>query len=207
MLLHTMTEAEIKKEIERDLRWALNEFETNSAAAFRKVNKLNRKKFPASVTYKRISPKNNTIYLTYVFTVTRTQLFCHIKICFLMTLGNGKHKLLETSIKPDHTPELIAIYASHFFDRYAERLNIKQTGLNAIEHFVYRYYHGTFHSANNKVFESYPFGIGLGNWDGGKIMYINTFVANDMCFDDQIERIEVIKAKHNPSLQMTTIFK
>ena len=207
MLLHTMTEAEIKKEIERDLRWALNEFESNSAAALRKVNKLNRKKFPASVTYKCTSPKNNTIYLTYVFTVTRKQLYCHIKICLLMTLGNGKHKLLETSIKPDNTPELIAIYASHFFDRYAERLNIKQTGLNAIEHFVYRYYHGTFHSANNKVFESYPFGIGLGNWDGGQIMYINTFVANDMCFDDQIERIEVIKAKHNPSLQMTTIFK
>lgn len=205
MLLHTMTETEIINEVERDLRWLLNEAFSNESRARRKINKFNRKKFPASVTYQFTTPHNNIAFVSYIYVVTRTQTECYLKFDFVMKTSDGRCKMLEVSYKPDYTLELISVFSAHFFERYIERLNIKQIGIGAIEHFIKHYYRGTFHCENEQVFEPYPFGVGLGNWNGSKIMYINTFISNDMFFEEQQDLVNIINTQHNQSWKMVTI--
>ena len=205
MLLHTMSETEIINEVEKDLRWLLAEAFANESRATRKISKFNRKKFPASVTYKYTTPNYNCAYVTYIYVATRTKTDCYLKFNVLMKTGDGRYKVLEVTYKPDHTLEIITIFSAHFFERYVERLNIKQSGIGVVEHFIKHYYHGTFHCKDEQVFEPYPFGVGLGNWSGGKIMYINTFIANDMFFKEQQELANIITTQHNPSWKMVTI--
>ena len=204
MLLYTMTEDEIVNEINKDIQWVLCGINLHTERATRRVNKFNRKKFPISLRYKFITPNANTLYVTYVYTTTRTIFNIKLKFDFLMNNSKGKYKMLEVTLTPYNTIETISVFSGHFFDRYVERLNLKNS-VNAIEHFISHYYRGTYHVKDGKVFEPYPFGVGLGNLNGHKFIYINTFIATDMFYKEQSELTKIIQQNHIPSFSMVTI--
>ena len=119
----------------------------------------------------------------------------------------GKQVLVEVAMD-NKTIGSIAIYSAHFFDRYAERLGLDVKGVSAIEHFITHYLRGTYHKVDGKIFEPYPFGVGLGTYNTDKtFMYINTFVSNELLFDNQQEIVDIIKNKYNASRDITTIIK
>ena len=206
MLLYTMTDNEIKNEIQKELDFIFKKIAYREKRIINQVKRLKRGVFPICIKSELITNHNNVGYLVYVIEMTRTKLRIHCTAYFLMQNHIGKYKLVEVAVTNQGLGS-ISIYSAHFFERYAERLELDVKGLSAIEHFISHYHRGTHYRESGKIFEPYPFGMGLGiyNNDDATLMYMNTFISNDLFYKEQKEITNIIKEKCTPSFTIKTI--
>lgn len=204
MLHYTMTENEIKNEIDREYQFLIEKANYRWQRFANEIKKENKSSFPICKQTEIVTPNNNKGYLVFVAQCRMYNLDISATAYFIMRNALGRATLVEVTFNPKEIGT-ITTYSAHFFDRYVERLGLSVKGVSAIEHFITHYLRGTHYQNDGKVFESYPFGIGLGVYnDNKRIMYINTFVSKDLLFKEQRNLINLIN-QHRQSLTIKTI--
>ncbi len=188
MILPTMTQAEIIKEIFKDLEFVMRK-------AFHLSKKLRReliknRKFATGDLFEYTSPlKNNWLILLILHKKTKDELpFCMPTVLFL-----NKQGFHGASVKDDLS---IDIYSPHYIDRYKERYLRKDT-LSKTE--ALKAYLSTNVKHNLDLvkdekrhgkcfFARIPDGIGLGyqeRIEGKTVNHFKTFIRSDMIKDFQ----------------------
>ena len=207
MLLCTMNESEIKNEIQKEFNFLCDKINYRRERFVNQIKREKKAAFPICTKTDITTINNNKGYIVFIAECSTHCITSHATAYFIMRNHIGKQVLVEVAMD-NKTIGSIAIYSAHFFERYAERLGLDVKGVSAIEHFITHYLRGTYHKVDGKIFEPYPFGVGLGTYNTAKIfMYINTFVSNELLFANQQEIVDIIKNKYNASRDITTIIK
>lgn len=207
MLLCTMNESEIKNEIQKEFNFLCDKINYRRERFVNQIKREKKAAFPICTKTDITTINNNKGYIVFIAECSTHCITSHATAYFIMRNHIGKQVLVEVAMD-NKTIGSIAIYSAHFFERYAERLGLDVKGVSAIEHFITHYLRGTYHKVDGKIFEPYPFGVGLGTYNTDKtFMYINTFVSNELLFDNQQKIVDIIKNKYNASRDITTIIK
>lgn len=192
MLLNTMTDNEIFKEVKTDFE-SYKRKRCYLLADFGKFCKKSRV-FPYTKYYEWKSPNNNILLITFTALKRGDWDSPYEKLHAQIINNNGSCKMVAINQSGERVENLV-VYSSHFFSRYRERFfndnNISATEL--FRHFINR--NGSIYSGNdkknNKTYVIMQDGIGLGEV-GAFVTYVNTFITYDMLHSSQSEYIAPI---------------
>ena len=176
MLLYTMNDNEIRNEILKEKSFLTEKLRYRGNKILNQVKRSKNDVFPLCVKTEIKTPNNNVGFLVFVATKTAYAVSVKATTYFIMRNAVGRYRLVEVILN-ESTP-FISIYSAHFFERYVERLGLSVKGISAIEHFITHYYRGTNCQIEDNIYESYPFGMGLGVCNNNDLtfLYINTFI-------------------------------
>ena len=219
MLVSTMTDEEVYKEIVMDYQESISKMEikfSHEYAKERKKKKIDRKRDYPKV-YKWVSSKNN-IWLLILSKLTDFKSYKGVKhtgITLLTYYYNNKSFRVVTTIPNEYGvgTEGISIFNGHFFKRYAERTGQKFTDpLKTVQiYFINNKAHITKGYEKDGVIHSLGVcreGLALGKFIRKNIVVNNTFITKDLMFEDQKEEeekiVDIVKDKIKELLNENT---
>lgn len=194
MIVYTMSEAELKNEVMKDL---LNAFrwEDRNSNKFRRVV-LKATRFPVQFAYNYTSPRKNK-WIILLEARTRKEIKDDCRITYVVTYESphGAYVVMVSWVN-NGNPQLI-IYPPHFFSRFRERMNLSEKGILLMIRFFhnnssYVYDKQTKIIAEDKyyveVYGSTREGVCLGILSTENNILFRTFVTYDMLKGDQIKK-------------------
>lgn len=191
MIVPTMTELELKRELELDIENVAN-WEKRNENRFRRLV-LKSKKFPVSTHYIYISPRKNRWIITLTALSKKDVGKYSLKgLVATYETNFGTHALVPSIVLDRQT---IKFHPPHFFKRYKERMGLDLKGLDLIAEYFKR--------NNNYTYEirdivengeprvdfagSTVDGVTLGYGTTGGNILTKTFITYDMLKGEQIE--------------------
>lgn len=197
-----MTSAEVRNEVMRDVEALIIKSSHLKHAATRVA--LKQTKFPYTYFVDWVSPRKNKWLI--VFNIYRRNVHKGgagvTGICLQKyPKGYAAHRWCIDK----HKRFFISTYLPHFFDRYAERMNIDKTGIDLIKHFICRNVSGK-HDYNpelsgiqsrdgNVVHICHPEGIAMGEEPDIYHQVFKTFITYEMAKGKQLDTF--IEKKEN----------
>lgn len=193
MIVHTMTESELTKEVMNDMFNAFRWEDVNSNKFRRVVIKATR--FPVYSNYKYTSPrKNKWLILLEARSKKEFGDFCRTTYVTMYDSPHGMYAVMVSWV--EKKPQLI-IYPPHFFARFRDRFSINATGQDLMLEFFkynssYVYEIVDKHIDNEhitrEVYGSCTDGVCLGFWTSENNIMFKTFVTYDMLKGEQISK-------------------
>ena len=180
---HTEVYAELDKDRENVARWYDHQSDTYRRKA------LKTQKFPVTWWLDYTSPRKNRYLIGVTCTRRKFDKYHAITTIALRREQRG-YSVYLTKIT-SYSPIKKTVFVQHAFDRYAERANIKKTGLDLIHHFLEHQYGGHVitdqrlagrsvrYNGRNHKFIAMQEGVMLGDMEDG-IFIVRTFITYDM---------------------------
>lgn len=192
MIVFTMEESEIMKEIKTDFPHVYKYSEHYDSIFRRKVVKA--KKYPIFMNVAYISPKKNK-WLIFYEARSKKEFGKYSRLAFVTYIESERGIYAIMTAFTNSNPHLV-IYQPHFFKRYSERFGIDMSGISLITHYFtsnhsYVYSYSTHiiskDSYQEEVFGSSKDGVALGiRTTGGNVLF-KTFITYSMTKGEQIE--------------------
>lgn len=195
-MTHTEVYAELDKDRENVARWYDHQSEIYRRRALKTT------KFPVTWWLDYTSPRKNRYLIGITCTRRKFDKYHAITTIALRCEQRG-YSVYLTSIN-SYSPIKKTVFVQHAFDRYAERANIKKTGLDLIHHFLEHQYGGHVitdqrlagrsvrYNGRNHKFIAMQEGVMLGDMEDG-IFIVRTFITYDMATG--LQRDEFTKAQ------------
>lgn len=192
MIVCTMTEEEMRKEVLSDLENAFRYSDAKDKAFRRMVIKSN--KFPVYSHAIYLSPRKNTWLILYE-AKSKKETGDNSRVTFVACY-NSPHGHYAVMISFINGNNHLVIYPPHFFSRYAMRCGINLSGIDLMLHFF------RFNSSyvfdlkqvevgkdmiRTDVFGSTKDGIAMGYLSVNKNILFKTFITYDMAKGEQID--------------------
>lgn len=192
MIVASMTEDEIKKEVLDDLKNAFKWEDLNQNKFRRLVIKSS--KFPIYKHYSYKSPRKNN-WLILLEARSKKEYGDYSRVTYIVTYDSPHGIYAIMVMFKDAIPHL-AIYPPHFFKRYRERMQLDVTGIDLmVEYFRYNS-NFTWKESPRLISDThYVTEVGASTADGVSLgirsifdnFLLKTFVTYDMLKDQQFE--------------------
>jgi len=195
-----MTHAEVYAELDKDRENMARWFDHRSDEYRRRA--LKTQKFPVKWWLDYTSPRKNR-YLIGITCTRRNFDRYHAVTTIALRREQRGYSVYLTPIT-SFSPIKKTVFVQHAFDRYAERANIKKTGLDLIRHFLEHQYGGHVitdqrlagrsvrYNGRDHKFLAVQEGVMLGDVEDG-IFIVRTFITYDMATG--LQRDEFSKAQ------------
>lgn len=182
MIVHTMTELQIRQELMKDIVEVNSLFIRKSKAYRRRVVKTTDRRLPLIVDHDWVSPRNNK-WLLYQLSENRKQYGGKEKRKYACIAHDSKGRKSAYEFYIYSKSAWVIRFSAHFFDRYRERMRYSEKGDELIKRFFkqnrsYMIGSESLYLLENEEYEAAVFcedGVGLGRLQGVMIA-VATFI-------------------------------
>lgn len=183
MIVPSMTEADLIKEIDADLAQAFKYADSKDKPFRRFVIKSSR--FPVYADTDYVSPRKNRWIILFE-AKNKSMVGDRSLLTFVVTYStmHGVYAILVSFI---NGAKVLTIFPPHFFSRYAERMRLSKTGLELIKHYFKFNNNYMYAGTADTVTGTTKEGIALGIQTECYNFLFKTFVSFEMLKGEQIE--------------------
>lgn len=202
MILPTMSEDEIREEINKDSLEIISHIK-QCIEKFKKTNKHRLPRmFPTLNFYRFTTRRNNDILLLLDAEEYKHRNCPHYGVYFLAKTRRGLTKIYQCTDFGDENQDII-VFTHHFIQRYNERMELNyHSDVDVLKHFITNNAGSmiSFDDENPQMFYGTTItGMIFGMKKDSGFTYQTTFVNNNKLFDNQTEFVNAIKEEVNLS--------
>jgi hypothetical protein len=199
MIIATMTDEEISRELNKDLPEVTERTKLRERKFKRLILKANTFPFSAAPIFITTNRRNTWVVIFRAVSRKERKKVCYDHTTFICTarFANGIHAFLNTrGIHEGYNGIGLAVFVPHFFSRYRNRLNLNKTGIDLVADYFSR--NRSLNCAfqgkdadgtplpEKRVFGTSDKGVALGIIKSKSATLFKTFITYDMMHQEQI---------------------